>query len=155
MFPLSKLYVWLNWPVEIKVLDLRAQLAWQHLYNAGFPLKFYMWNPYYLYRTAIRFLTYSFPAKSKNGTPVYTIYAECRHTCKPCNSEIPALRFPFKDPVNPYKHLQCILIWGNGMNFLKSSLDEHVIKHQNFSKDIFRNVTSPNFLSEAKTCPQL
>jgi hypothetical protein len=34
----------------------------------------------------------------------YTIYAECRHTCKPCNSEIPALRFSRKDPVNPCKH---------------------------------------------------
>ena len=37
----------------------------------------------------------------------YTIYAECRYTCKPCNFEIPALRFPRKDPVNPCKHLQC------------------------------------------------
>ena len=34
-------------------------------------------------------------------------YGDFRHTCKPCNSEIPALRFPRKDPINPCKHLQC------------------------------------------------
>ena len=30
-----------------------------------------------------------------------------RVTCNPHKFEIPALRFPRKDPVNPCKHLQC------------------------------------------------
>jgi hypothetical protein len=29
-----------------------------------------------------------------------------RVTCNPCKFEIPALRFPRKDPVNPCNHLQ-------------------------------------------------
>ena len=52
-----------------------------------------MWNPHYLYCIEYRFWTYSLPAKTIKDTP---IYAECRHTCKPYNSEIPALGFPRK-----------------------------------------------------------
>ena len=48
-----------------------------------------------------------------------------------------------------------ILIWEIGMTFLKSSLDENLIKDQNISKDIFCYVTSPNNFSEPKNCPQL
>ena len=34
-------------------------------------------------------------------------YRDCGYTCNPHKFEIPALRFPRKDPVNPCKHLQC------------------------------------------------
>ena len=34
-------------------------------------------------------------------------YRDCGYTCNPHKFAIPALRFPSRVPVNPYKHLQC------------------------------------------------
>ena len=55
----------------------------------------------------MNFYDFSFPAKSINGTHTLIMLNADILTCKLCNSEIPALRFPRKDPVNPCKHLQC------------------------------------------------
>ena len=63
--------------------------------------EFYMWNSHYLYCIAYNFWTNNFPAKSINGTSTLFML-------NACNSEVPAFRFPCKDPVNPCKHLQ----WG-------------------------------------------
>ena len=37
-------------------------------------------------------------------------YRDCKYTCNPHKFEIPALRFPRKDPVIPCKHLQCTVL---------------------------------------------
>ena len=53
-----------------------------------------------------------------------------RVTCNPHKFEIPALRFPRKDPVNPCKHLQCDF---------KTSYNWVFFKLVTFSSDSFMN----------------
>ena len=43
-------------------------------------------------------------------------------TCNPHKFEIPALRFPYKPPVNPCKHLQCT--FGSVKEILLTELNE-------------------------------
>ena len=48
-------------------------------------------------------------------------------TCNPHKFEIPALRFPYKPPVNPCKHLQCI-------NTLLKHKHINIIMYGNYSR---------------------
>ena len=51
------------------------------------------------------------PRKQRTLCICFKNYKDCGYTCNPRKFEIPALRFPHKDPVNPCKLLQCIRVW--------------------------------------------
>ena len=78
-------------------------------YKKWFPHSQYMISLLLMRGIPIESLYQQIPCKYYNGNQSVEIsnYRDCGYTCNPRKFEIPALRFPRRDPVNPCKHLQC------------------------------------------------
>ena len=103
----------------------------------------YAWNPRKIYKKIWKILIKSIYKKSTLFLIYFKNYRDCGYTCNPRKFEIPALWFPRKVPVNPWKHLQCrhILLQLPPPTYFHSFLFNNVCIHSQFSEF---NLTSQN-----------